>query len=410
MRFDLLLKGGHVLDPGQNLDGPLDIAIDGGRIAALQPEISPDQARKTIELRGANRRVLPGLIDFHTHTASGATTPGVGLDCCDPDQVGVYSGVTTLLDTGSVGVTNIGVFGTHLRPNSKTRVLCYVNAGSFALTTGRPADVLSLDEVNADWISRAIQNSPGLISGLKLRVTGPFVIDHGEALIDLSKRVAADNHLPFMAHIGNRMATRERGEQLTRHLLRQMTEGDSITHLCTPHPGGVLDTNGQPLAEFQAARDRGVFMDAALGRHNFSFKVARAQADLGIHPDAISTDITPGGYAEIVFSLLECMAKFMALGYSLSQVVRMTTTNPARALGLSEDIGAIAVGREADLSIVDVVSGRWRFTDTLGDEHFGEHALVPVHTVRAGELIAPNWGPHPWGWLPEAGDGRASHH
>ncbi len=144
-------------------------------------------------------------------------------------------------------------------------------------------------------------------------------------------------------------------------------------------------------------------MDAALGRHNFSFKVARAQADLGIHPDIISTDITPGGYGEIVFSLLECMAKFMALGYTLSDVVRMTTTNAARALGLADETGAIVVGRQADLSIVDVVSGRWRFTDTVGDEHFGEHALVPVHTVRAGELIAPNWGPHPWGWLPESG-------
>jgi len=143
-------------------------------------------------------------------------------------------------------------------------------------------------------------------------------------------------------------------------------------------------------------------MDAALGRHNFSFKTARAQAEAGIHPDTISTDITPGGYGEIVFSLLECMAKFMALGYSLSDVVRMTTINPARALGLADQIGAIGVGRMADLSIIDIVSGKWRFTDTLEDERVGEHALVPVHTLRAGELIAPNWGPHTWGWLPEA--------
>lgn len=401
--FDLLLKGGHVLDPGQNLDGPLDIAITDGRIAAVQPDIRPDEARRTIQIRGANRRVLPGLIDFHTHTAFGATTPGVGLDCCEPDQVGVYSGVTTLLDTGSVGVTNIGVFGTHIKPNSKTRVLCYVNAGSFALTTARSADVLSLDEVHRDWIRRTVESSPGLISGVKLRVTGPFVVEQGEALIDLSKEIARENNLPFMAHIGNRVASRERGEALTRHLLQQMTAGDSITHLCTPHPGGILDATGQPLKEFATARERGVVMDAALGRHNFSFKVARAQADLGIHPDTISTDITPGGYGEIVYSLLECMDKFLALGYSLAQVVRMTTTNPARALGLHDEIGAIAVGREADLSIVDVMSGRWRFTDTVGDEHFGEEALVPVHTVRAGELIAPNWGPHAWGWLPEAG-------
>jgi dihydroorotase len=401
--FDLLIKGGHVLDPGQNLDRPLDIAITDGKIAALEPDIASTEAKRTIEIRGENRRITPGLIDLHTHTAYGATTPGVGLDCCAPDTVGVYSGVTTLLDTGSVGVTNIGVFGSHIIPNSKTRVLCYVNAGSFALTMPRPADVLSLDEVNAEWLTRCIAANPGVISGLKLRVTGPFVIDHGEALITRSKQVAADNSLPFMAHIGNRLASRERGETLTRHLLQQMTAGDILTHLCTPHSGGILDTHGQALPQFQDARARGVIMDAALGRHNFSFRVARAQADLGIHPDTISTDITPAGYGEIVFSLLECMAKFMALGYTLNDVVRMTTRNPAQALGLSNDIGAIATGREADLSILEVVSGRWRFTDTLGDEHFGEHALVPVYTLRGGELIAPNWGPHPWGWLPESG-------
>ncbi len=401
MTFDLLIKGGHVLDPAQSIDGPLDIAISGGRIAALQADIPPTEARQTIQVKGAHRRVVPGLIDLHTHTAYGATTPGVGLDCCEPDAVGVYSGVTTLLDTGSVGVTNIGVFGTHIQPKSRTRVLCYINVGSYALTTPRAADVLALDEVNRDWIARCIEASPGLISGVKLRVTGPFVLEHGEALVSLSKAIAAEHHLPFMAHIGNRRAEHEQGQQLTRFLLAQQTAGDIITHLCTPHAGGILDASGRPLPEFVDARTRGVIMDAALGRHNFSFQTARAQAEAGIQPDTISTDITPGGYGEIVFSLLECMAKFLALGYSLADVVRMTTTNPARALGLQDDLGAIAVGKVADLSIIDVVPGKWRFTDTVEDECIGGQALVPVHTVRAGELIAPNWGPHPWGWLPE---------
>lgn len=399
--YDLLLKGGHVLDPGEGLDGPLDIAITEHRIAALQRDIPSTEARKTVQVRGDNRYVLPGLIDVHTHVAHGATTPGVGLDCCEPDEVGVYSGVTTVVDTGSVGVTNIGVFETHIQPRSKTRVIALVNAGSFALTTPRAADVMSLEEVDRTSIARCIEASPGLISGIKLRVTGPFVIEQGEALIDLSKSIAREHGLPFMVHIGNRLATRERGEALTRFLLDRLEPGDIITHLCTPHAGSILDDNGRALSEFAAARNTGVIMDAALGRHNFSHRIARKQADLGIHPDTISTDITPGGYGEIVYSLLECMAKFMALGYSFSDVVRMTTTNAASALGLSDALGAIAVGREADLSIVDCVTGRWSFTDTLAEPFVGEHALVPVHTVKAGHLIAPNWGPHPWGWLPE---------
>jgi len=108
MPYEVVIKGGHVLDPAQGLDGPLDLAIAGGRIAALESDISPDRARRTIEVRGASRRILPGLIDVHTHVAYGATTQGVGLDCCEPDQVGVLSGVTTVVDTGSVGVTTSG--------------------------------------------------------------------------------------------------------------------------------------------------------------------------------------------------------------------------------------------------------------------------------------------------------------
>jgi len=204
-----------------------------------------------------------------------------------------------------------------------------------------------------------------------------------------------------MVHIGNRLDNRQHGDALTRFVLERLDPGDIITHLCTPHPGGILDENNRPVAEFADARRRGVIMDAALGRHNFSFKRARKQADLGIHPDTISTDITPGGYGEIVYSLLECMAKFMALGYSLAEVVRMTTANAAQALGRSDSLGAIALGRGADLSIVDVVPGRWRFTDTLAESFTGDYALAPVQTLRDGKLIAPNWGPHPWGWLPE---------
>jgi dihydroorotase len=401
MAYDLLIKGGHVLDPGQHLDARLDIAISHGRIVALGPDLPTNDASRVIEARGPRRYVTPGLIDLHTHVAFGATTPGVGLDCCPPDQVGVFAGVTTVVDTGSVGVTNIGIFGAHIQPRARTRVIAYVNVGSYALTTTRAADVLSLAEVDRRSIGRCIEANPGLISGIKLRITGPFVIEQGEDLIALSKDIAREHGLPFMAHIGNRLADRARGEQLTRVVLGAFTPGDILTHLCTPHAGGVLDGDGRVLPELTAARARGVVMDAALGRHNFSVAIARQHRDLGIVPDTISTDITPGGYGEIVFSLLECMAKFLAIGYSLADVVRMTTSAPAQALGLADELGAIAIGREADLTIFDVVEGRWRFTDTVGDEWTGEQALVPVHTVRAGEMVAPAWGPHPWGWLPE---------
>ena len=141
-------------------------------------------------------------------------------------------------------------------------------------------------------------------------------------------------------------------------------------------------------------------LDSALGRGNFGINVARIQADLGLSPQTTSSDVTLTGRVRGV-GLLDSMAKFMSLGYSLQDVVRMASTNAARAIGLQDQVGAIAVGREADLSIVDVVTGRWKFTDTKEVPFTGDKALVPVQTVRAGVLFSPDWGPYPWGWLPE---------
>jgi dihydroorotase len=154
------------------------------------------------------------------------------------------------------------------------------------------------------------------------------------------------------------------------------------------------------VPELQEARASGVVLDQASGRGNFSYEVAQRQADLGLHPDTISTDMSTPGRAEVVHSLMECMAKFMALGYSLEDVVRMTTINAAKALRKEDQLGAIAVGREADLTIMDLVPGKWQFKDCRGESFSGAQAIVPVQTVRAGELFAPEWGPYPWGWLP----------
>ena len=142
-------------------------------------------------------------------------------------------------------------------------------------------------------------------------------------------------------------------------------------------------------------------LDPALGVGNLGYELAQRQAELGLHPDTISSDLTAGGQARVVYSLLECMARFMAVGYTVADMVRMTTVNAARALGMEDVLGALAVGREADITILEVVKGRWRFIDTVQQVFTGETALVPLQTIRAGEAFAPAWGPHPWGWLPE---------
>jgi dihydroorotase len=313
---------------------------------------------------------------------------------------GVQSGVTTVLDCGSVGIANIGVFAFHILPKARTRVVVFLNVGSFAHTTPSPADVNRLDEIDAKAIAACLEANPGLVKGLKLRMVGPVVHEQGEEVIRRSTAIAREHKLPLMVHIGDIRGDPARTRELTRRLLDSFAEGDILTHLCTPHPGGITDPTNGTLEEVHAARARGVILDPALGRGNFGVEVARKQAQMGLHPDTISSDVTLGGRARGV-GLLDSMSKFLSLGYSLSDVVRMASSNAARAIGLQDVAGAMAVGREADVTILDLVSGRWKFADATSAPFTGESALVPVQTIRAGELFSPDWGPYPWGWLPE---------
>ena len=402
MTCDLLVRGGHVLDPGQGLDGRLDIEITGGRITRVAADIPAQGAARVLDARGRGRYVVPGLIDLHTHVAYGATTAGVGMGMCDPDAIGVYSGVTTVVDCGSVGVANLGVFPAHILPRATTRVITLVNAGSHAHTMPGPADLDSLDDIDLDALHAAAEHNPGLIAGVKLRITGPIFSAVGADVITKAKAAATGLGVPLMVHIGDRGATdaaaaARRGE-LTRFLLRTLEPGDILTHLCTPNPGHAMDASGRPYPEVVEARASGVVLDSALGRGNFGIEVARRQADLGLYPDTISSDLTATGQS--FHSLLECMAKFLSIGYPLAEVIRATTSGAARVLGLQDEIGAIAAGRAADLSVIDVVEGDFTFTDTTGQAFRGGYGLVPIRTLKAGEEFSPGWGTHPWGWLP----------
>ena len=297
--YDLLIKGGHVLDPGQNLDGKMDIGITDGKIAAIQPDIPVAEAKRTVEVRGANRRVVPGLIDLHTHVAQGGTTNGVGMACASPDLAGVHSGVTTVVDAGSVGIANLGVFSAHLLPKAKTRVIVFCNVGMFAHTTPGAPDVSRIEEIDRKAIAGCVEANPGLIGGFKLRLVGPVVHERGEEVVRLSKEITTEHNVPLMVHIGDgRAPDTGKASDTTRFLLKTFTEGDILTHLVTPNPGGVMDptdAGNKVVPEVQEARANGVTLDPASGRGNFGFEVAKRQAQMGLYPDTISSDITGGG-------------------------------------------------------------------------------------------------------------------
>jgi dihydroorotase len=411
MPYDLLITGGRVFDPGQALDGVMDVGVTAGRIEAIGLGLEAEGAGRVVQLT-PDRYVVPGLIDIHTHFMLGAASPGFGWQALAPDLAGVASGVTTLLDAGTTGVWNFGIYPHYIQGRSKTRLIAFLNIGRTGVL-GQPLlvpDVNHPDEIDIDTTLRVCDANQGAIKGIKLRLVGPVIEAHGEELISKTKEAAREAGLPVMVHIGDLITkNRDRAPGLTRHLLRTLDASDILTHVCTAHPGGVLDANNRLVPELREAQERGVIFDPASGRNNFNYEVCQRLADQQFHPHTISTDISAPGRARIVFSLVESMSKFLALGYTFEEVIRMTTVNAARALGMEGEVGALAVGREADITVLDLVSGRWAFEDAWSEAFYGDRAIAPVHTVRAGELVPPDWGPHPWGWLPrEASEDRGA--
>jgi len=215
----------------------------------------------------------------------------------------------------------------------------------------------------------------------------------------LAKRAAKEAGVKLMVHIGD---TEKRYDpNVIRQLLPIMEEGDIVTHYFTANPGGVLDSDGKLVPEAKEANDRGVWLDTAHGRGNFSFDVGERILDQGVLPHCISTDLTLPGRQRTVHSMTEMMTRFLALKFTMNQVVAMCTINPAKALGEENRLGTLRVGHQADVSVLEVKSGQWVVYDVLGAPRQADQAVVPVLTVKKGEVFEAGWGPRPWGWEPD---------
>ena len=395
--YDLVITGGRVIDPANSIDSQLYVAVSGGKIAAVEAGIDISTSKRVIDATG--HIVTPGLIDLHTHAAGGIRKPTNDDFMVEPDVAGVSAGVTTVLDAGSVGALNSGGLVNFLTRQAKTRLLALLNIGKMGVAN--LPEVKSSDDIDEASSVEAIQSAPDIIKGIKARMVTPGIQALGNDMPRAAKRITNEAGGFVMVHVGDIAGQNPVAADLTPELLTDILgEGDVVTHTLSGAVGALL-ADGSLISQAQEARDAGVYFDGGVGGGNFSFESAKAVLDQGFMPDTISSDITAmSRFAGPVFSLTECMGKIMSLGVSFEDAIRMTTSKPAEILGLSDEIGSLSVGTNADISIIDLVDGDFLFHEASGATGAGSNAIRPVVAVRDGVPQPLDFGPRPWGWLP----------
>ncbi|HEX8967009.1 MAG TPA: amidohydrolase/deacetylase family metallohydrolase [Chloroflexota bacterium] len=389
--ISLVVRGGRVLDPASGLDQLADVAVTGSTISDVAPRLSPGGAA---ELDASGCWVVPGLIDSHTHVYDGVGEMGI-----DPDEIGVGSGVTTVIDAGSAGWATFDGFSRYVAARSVTRVLALLHFSSIGLAMGSGGCELS-DPILLDpgRVAQTIQDHRDVIVGIKVRACRAALRGLGTAPLMMARQVARQIGVPLHVHIGETDPVAGQTEPPSIAEVADLLDaGDVLTHVFTPHPGGVLDERGHLHAAVRAAYDRGVYFDSAHGLKNLSFEYVRRLVDEGIEPWSISTDGHRLNRHGPVYDLPATMTKFMALGFSFQQVVAMTTCNPARAYRLDEQIGSIGRGRVADLTVLRVVDETWQAVDSVGAVLDARLGIEPVAVVRAGRVVDLKTPTRPYG-------------
>lgn len=373
MAYDLILKGGHVVDPSQNLDGPADIAFAAGRVAAIGPDIKPGDGTETRDVSG--RLVAPGFIDLHTHVYWGGTS--LGVDATDAAR---QSGVTTLVDAGSAGPGNFLGFLKHVIEPSAPRILAYLHvsfAGIFAFSrrimVGESSDLRLMSPADAVAIANDHRD---VIVGIKVRVGRNASGSSGAVPLDIGLQAAEELGLPLMCHIDEPPPSYE-------DVLDRLRPGDVLTHCFRPFPNSPVTGQGAIKPVVVAARQRGILFDVGHGMGSFSFKVARAMLAAGFMPDTISSDLHILNLDGPVFDQATTLSKFLSLGTPLTDVIRATTVNAAAAIRRPE-LGTLRPGSAGDATIFTVNEGRFPFVDSTGEQMIGSKKIEIAGVVLKG--------------------------
>ena len=374
-KYELLLRGGHVIDPRNAINAPRDVAIAAGRIAAVAPGIRPSDASKTIEVAGLY--VVPGLVDIHTHVYAGTGEKGsyAGDNSVYPDGFTLRAGVTTIADAGSSGWRNFEDFKQRIVDRSRTRVLVLLNIVGHGMRGGAFEQDLA-DMAVRPTVEMASRHR-GLIVGVKTaHYSGPEWTPVERAV---EAGISAD--VPVMVDFGARRAERPVAELVTKKL----RPGDIYTHVFSGLRG-EQDPSGHVNVALWEGRKRGVLFDVGHGAGSFAWKIAVPALEERFLPDSISTDLHVASSSGGMKDMLNVMSKFLAMGMPLEGVVQRATWNAARALK-QDGIGHLSVGAAADVAVVRVERGDYGFVDSSGARLKGAQRLACELTLRDGKIV-----------------------
>ena len=400
--FDIILKGGRVIDPARGFDGLADVAITGERIAAVEPNIPAGSAGRVMDVSG--KLVTAGMIDTHAHIYQHVT----GRFGLEPDMVGVRSGVTTVLDQGGPSCMTLPGFRKFIAEPADTRVLCFISAYLVGGLEGHLyPELYGPEQVNVAATVKAARENADIVRGVKAHAEIGGASRWGLEVIKLGKRIAVEAGLPLYIHLGQLWPTKDSAtidpDEVVRALVPLMEKGDVLAHPFTRHPGGFISAEtGEVHPVVWAALERGVTVDVGHGSH-FSFDMARRTIAAGIRPTTLGADMhgynvrVPDGsgdasanpfFGVAPFNLTNAMTKLLALGLPLAEVVATVTSRPAEMLGLAGSIGALRPGMLADVSVLGLLDGRFELRDNSGEAVTSDAMLMPEFALRAGRAFA----------------------
>jgi dihydroorotase len=384
VRFDLLIKGGEVVDPGGGYGGVLDVAVKRNRIAAVDRDIPAESAFRVIDATG--QIVTPGLIDLHAHVFHGVTYWGVR-----PDPVASRTGVTTWIDAGSAGAMTIQGLRDFVVTPSSVRIYAFMNISYIGLV-GPDHELMNLAYCDVDVFREVLAFHRDLVIGVKVRMMSSTVGENGVEPLARARQAADECELPLMMHIG--YAPPEIDD-----CLPFLKAGDMLTHCYTGFSMRILDEHGQLRDSAKRALDAGVILDLGHGTGAFWFDVAEAAVSQGYKPDVISTDIHQLSIDGPMYDLPTCMSKCLYLGLSLEEVVRAATVRPAEVLGLGKELGTLQPGSLADVALFELEQGTFRFYDINMEMREGRERLRNTLTIVDGRPLPPMPPDPPAPWL-----------